>query len=214
MLHIVTRLFYRFSCITIAVLLLFLSLHRTIYHRKVLIWCRAETRPFLLLLPSKEYIIMSIQSLTDQFAQALELVDSVATRAYSQNLSRMVNAVNETMQQHPQLPDLIGPNPIQVMEEHRNNLARLMLAQFRFNGARTLVGGLIWMDRTLIESGFSPDYFLVELDVWMQTIDQHLDARSARPIKQVYQLMRDVHPQILVLAQQSESEPPPNNTMR
>lgn len=141
MLHIVTRLFYRFSCITIAVLLLFLSLHRTIYHRKVLIWCRAETRPFLLLLPSKEYIIMSIQSLTDQFAQALELVDSVATRAYSQNLSRMVNAVNETMQQHPQLPDLIGPNPIQVMEEHRNNLARLMLAQFRFNGARTLVGG-------------------------------------------------------------------------
>ncbi len=82
---------------------------------------------------------MSIQSLTEQFAQALELVNSAATRAYSQNLSRMVDAVNETMQQHLQLPDLIGPNPIQVMEEHRNNLARLMLAQFRFNGARTLI---------------------------------------------------------------------------
>lgn len=111
MLHIVTRLFYRFSCITIAVLLLFLSLHRTIYHRKVLIWCRAETRPFLLLLPSKEYIIMSIQSLTDQFAQALELVDSVATRAYSQNLSRMVNALMRRCSSTRNCPILLARIP-------------------------------------------------------------------------------------------------------
>lgn len=155
---------------------------------------------------------MSIDSLTEQFAQALESVDSSAVRAYSQNLSRMLEAVNTTMQQHPQLTDLIGPNPIQVIYDNHSNHARLMLAQFRFHGARTLVGALIWMYRTLIQRGVAPDYFLVALDVWMQTIDQHLDRHSARSIKSVYQLMRDVHPQILVLAQQSTSAPPSSET--
>lgn len=153
---------------------------------------------------------MSIQSLTEQFAQALEPIDSVAAVAYSQNLSRMVDTVNTTMQEYERLTDLIGPNPIEVMYDNHSNHAKSMLAQFRFHGARTLVGTLILMYRTYIERGFAPDYFLVELDAWMQAIDQYLDAHSAQSIKRVYQLMRDVHPQILLLAQQTTSAPLPN----
>ena len=143
-----------------------------------------------------------------QEAQALPRVDQAAVLAYRGALDSMVEQVNRTMTLHPEMPRLIGYNPLQMMFDNHLNHARFMANVFRFDAKELLVKTVIWVYRTYHHHGFEYDYFPAELQVWQQAVASHLSEAHSQAILAIYQWLVDRHGQMVRLAQEFVHQEP------
>ena len=141
-----------------------------------------------------------------QEAQALPRVPLEAAQDYKDKTDILVEWVNRTMEENPEIHRLIGYNPPSMMHDNHHNHARFMANVFRFNAFELLAKIVVWVYRTYQAHGFTYDYFPVELRAWHQAVTANLDPSQPPAILAIYQWMLDRHDDMVVLSQQPAQE--------
>ncbi len=91
---------------------------------------------------------------------------------------------------------------------HSNHACHINFLQsvFRLQSAKCLVEIVIWVYRSYIRRGFSPDYFPVELSAWKRGVSQYLENRAEiNSILAFYDGMIDSHEHFLALSKTEEN---------
>lgn len=140
-------------------------------------------------------------SLFSRLQDALEHVEPEAIRAYELNTLLLINTVIDTIKKREDLADLVGPNPLYLMEQKLSYHTNAIASQLKIKSARTLVENLVWIYRMCINRGFSPTYFYVELTAWKEALRANLDQKSADQIGVLYQSLLEGHRDFLFLSQ-------------
>lgn len=135
-----------------------------------------------------------------QEARTCPHIPADTAEAYSDHLKRMTEAVDSRLMEHPDLDRLIGGNPLRLMRDHHHNHAVFMATVFSFNNMELLCRIVPWMYRTCHNRGFSFDYFPVDVNAWMDVIEEHLEPASAAPILAIYRWMLQHHDDWIVLS--------------
>lgn len=141
-----------------------------------------------------------------RFDSLLQNIDQDAVKEYCLNWALVANYVNQDLESRSDLRDLIGPNPISVM--HSNHACHINFLQsvFRLKSAKCLVEVVIWVYRSYIRRGFSPDYFPAELSAWKRGVSQYLEQRAnIKSILKFYDGMLESHEPFLCLSKEEES---------
>ncbi|NJN67705.1 MAG: hypothetical protein HC884_13835 [Chloroflexaceae bacterium] len=148
---------------------------------------------------------MGIGSLLQKIEEVLADVDIAAAEAYERALPRLIDMVNETMEQREDLSDLIGSNSREVMYTNHANHGSFIAAQLKVKSARTLRDIAIWAYRSYISRGFSPSYFPAVLTAWKDAVGRYLgdDTSKAAQVQAVYQVLLENHHELLIESQAS-----------
>ncbi len=120
--------------------------------------------------------------------------------AYKAATGRMVPEVNASLWARNDILEIIGFNPVEVMEMNHANHALFMSSVFETNSYELLAKTVPWVYRVYHVRGFSYDYFPVELKAWIDAINRHLEPAAARPLVAVYQWMLDTHQAMIGLS--------------
>lgn len=138
---------------------------------------------------------------------SLPEIPGEAVKDYSDNAEAMLEDVNEELSSRKDIDDLIGDNSLETMFDNHENHVRFMANTFKLSNYELLVRTISWVYRTYHNHGFSYDYFPVELEAWVGAVKEHLRAKNAKPIREVYSFMLENHREFVDMAQKSMDEP-------
>lgn len=130
----------------------------------------------------------------------LSAVPVASANQYAAALEQMVDQVNRELAGRPDLNELIGHNPVQMMEMNHQHHAQFMLTVFRLHAFDLLARTVPWVYRAYHSRGFSYDYFPIELRAWQQAISQCLGQVQAAPILTIYDWMISHHEAMIRLS--------------
>ena len=114
-----------------------------------------------------------IASLNDLPAVSMNTV-----KDYERESQRLVNHVNNELEAYPRILDLIGGNPIGLMQNNHRNHAAFMITVFKIGSYELLARTVPWVYRAYHARGFSYDYFPVELAAWKHAVERCLGDNS------------------------------------
>jgi methanogenic corrinoid protein MtbC1 len=125
---------------------------------------------------------------------------------FAADMELMIVQVNRELAHSPDLPQLIGQNPLQMVEMFQRHFAPFMLTVFRLNSRDLLVRTLPWFYRTYHSRGFSYDFFPCLLRTWKKVLKSNADGDvTIREILSVYEWILDHHAEIVELSCNSTS---------
>jgi len=130
----------------------------------------------------------------------LEMPPSVSVHLYDAAMERMIDHVNRELSERPDILDLIGDNPLQMMEMNHRHHAQFMITVFRVKSFDLLVRTIPWVYRVYHSRGFAYDYFPVELQNWKKSISDNLPDVDAGQIIAVYDWMLSHHEMMIELS--------------
>jgi methanogenic corrinoid protein MtbC1 len=131
----------------------------------------------------------------------LSKISHEAAEAYAQATDRLLNNVNEQLEEHSKIKELIGRNPLDLMHNNHKNHATFMTAVFRINSFELLARTIPWVYRAYHARGFSYDYFPAELVAWQIAVHDCLVSPSHKAeINAVYKWMVQQHEQMIQLS--------------
>ncbi len=130
----------------------------------------------------------------------LDKVPLKSTDLYAAAMERMVGHVNRELADHPGISDLIGHNPLLMMEMNHLHHAQFMLTVFRLQSFELLVRTIPWVYRVYHSRGFVYDYFPIELQSWKKTIIDNLPEGDVQQIIAVYTWMINHHKEMIELS--------------
>jgi methanogenic corrinoid protein MtbC1 len=131
----------------------------------------------------------------------LSKISSEAAEAYAQATDRLLNHVNTQLEEHRNIKELIGRNPLDLMHNNHKNHAMFMAAVFSLNSFELLARTIPWVYRAYHARGFSYDYFPAELVAWQIAIHDCLVSPSHKAeITAVYKWMVQQHDQFIKLS--------------
>jgi methanogenic corrinoid protein MtbC1 len=137
--------------------------------------------------------------------RTLPRISPEAAEAYALADSRLQDHVNEQLETHPKIRQLIGRNPLDLMRDNHRNHAAFMTTVFRINSFELLARTVPWVYRAYHARGFSYDYFPVELVAWQIAIHECLDQPEQRTeILKVYSWMVQHHEEMIKLSVSGE----------
>ncbi|MEE4254589.1 MAG: cobalamin-dependent protein [Desulfuromusa sp.] len=128
-------------------------------------------------------------------------VSLLASTAYQEHLKEMSSAVDEIMSSRPDIHELIGQNPLQVMYDNHRHHGAFMATVFAIGNYSLLAKTLPWVYRAYHAHNFSYDYFPIELKTWLDTLETTLKKEDISAIQAVYQWMISSHEKIIRLSQ-------------
>jgi methanogenic corrinoid protein MtbC1 len=105
----------------------------------------------------------------------LSNVSTKSAEAYASATERLLKHVKGQLEANPNIKELIGRNPLEMMHDINRKHAALMLTVFRINSFELLARTLPWVYRAYHARGFSYDYFPAELMAWRLAIHECLD---------------------------------------
>lgn len=132
----------------------------------------------------------------DESIADISLLDPIPTQSadlYASAMERMVSCVNREMAAQPGIQELIGHNPLQMMEMHHLDHAHFMLAAFRLHAFDLLVRLIPWFYRVYRSRGFSSDYFPIAFQCWKKALSDNMADNDGRQIAAVYDWMISRH---------------------
>jgi len=118
-----------------------------------------------------------------------ELVSYAAAIEYENNLIPMLEAVNSTMKKLNSDENLIGNNPVSVMEENHLHHSKVMISVFKLNDYNLLKNTLNWVLSAYGARGFKDKYFRLEIEAWIKAIKEILDPHFSSEIIKIYEWM-------------------------
>lgn len=127
-------------------------------------------------------------------------VSNEAAMHYGEKQAELVRRQNELMQSAPNLSELLGRLPLEIMFDNHRNHARFMSNVFRFNHYRLMARIVVWVYRSFHARGFSFAYFQQALPYWQQAVRENLRENEADEINRVYQWIIDRHDDFVTLA--------------
>jgi MerR family transcriptional regulator, light-induced transcriptional regulator len=131
---------------------------------------------------------------------SLQAVPPQSAGHYAASLERMIDRVNREVGGRPDVTELIGHNPLQMMEMNHQHHAQFMLTVFRLNAFDLLVRTIPWVYRAYHSRGFSYDYFPIELLSWKQALLDNSSGADIRQIIAVYDWMISNHETMITLS--------------
>jgi methanogenic corrinoid protein MtbC1 len=134
-------------------------------------------------------------------SSGLPRISPEATEAYAQSTDRLLNHVNNQLEEHPKIKELIGRNPLDLMHNNHKNHASFMTTVFRINSFELLARTIPWVYRAYHARGFSYDYFPAELIAWQIAVHDCLASPAHKSeIIAVYKWMVQHHEQMIQLS--------------
>lgn len=133
-------------------------------------------------------------------ARNLPLVPLRETTAYRAHIVDLVSAVDNALVAEPDIHELIGGNPPQVMYENHRHHAAFMATVFSIGHYELLARTVPWVYRTYHSHRFSYDYFQRELRAWQRAIRQRVTDCGMEAVQAVYQWMLDVHERMIAIS--------------
>ncbi|MFW5891536.1 MAG: cobalamin B12-binding domain-containing protein [bacterium] len=112
-----------------------------------------------------------------------------AAEEYKNNMDLLVEKVNNKLFARNDLTELIGDNPISKMYNNHENHANFMYNIFKLNDNDLFYSTIKWVYRTYSNHGFSYDYFLIELNAWMEAVAETIEDEKAEEINKFYSWM-------------------------
>lgn len=134
----------------------------------------------------------------------LPAVPAAAAQTYRQIAPALVEAVNQQLTNDPEIPALLGGNPLTLMYQNHENHARFLADVFSYQQLELLVRTVPWVYHAYHAHGFSYDYFPRALSAWRSTIAELLPADQQREILAVYRWLLDNHTQMVAYSQTPE----------
>jgi methanogenic corrinoid protein MtbC1 len=130
----------------------------------------------------------------------LSVVPPHCADQYAEVMETMISHVNRELGSRPDIRELIGHNPLQMMEMNHQHHARFMLTVFRLNAFDLLVRTIPWVYRAYHSRGFSYDYFHIELLAWEKALLDSSHGCDVRTIIAVYDWMICNHDAMIQLS--------------
>ena len=134
-------------------------------------------------------------------AKELPRVPLKATSIYQDKIPVLEKYVNDALASNPSINKLIGYNPLQVMYDNHRHHAAFMVTVFAIGNYELLARTVPWVYRTYAAHQFSYDYFPLELETWVEALDQYTDPDMTKQIKSVYTWMIKRHDDMIALSQ-------------
>ena len=136
-------------------------------------------------------------------AQKLEPVSYSGVREYQQNAEKIVGIMNERMMQRSDIETLTGPENIDMMKDNHTNHVRFMASIFKNKNADVLVETILWVFRAYRNHGFSPRYWDVQLEEWMEVLKDVLPLNAWKEIAPYYEWMKNNVPVFVKLTDEA-----------
>lgn len=133
----------------------------------------------------------------EPLTRALAAVEPAACDAYARQAHLLVAYANQHMAARPDLADLLGPCPREVLYANHTQHARMFEAQLRLRSASALIDLLRWVYRTHLVRGIPLHCFQIDLAIWIEAINRHLEPEASTSINCVYQCLHDLHDQLV-----------------
>lgn len=130
-------------------------------------------------LASRFAAMISKDELQTRFAAALAAIEEEEARWYAVTWPVLCLRVNRAIGERDDLRTLIGPNPISVLQSNHENHAAFLASVFVLRSAQCLTEVVLWVYRSYLARGFSPEYFRIEYAVWQTAIRS--SRRKGRP---------------------------------
>lgn len=127
-----------------------------------------------------------------------------AAQAYEQAADRLVEWVNNELEANPQIFELIGSTPLNLMRNNHSNHAAFMTTVFKIGSYELLARTVPWVYRAYHARGFAYDYFPVELAAWKRALEEYLDAGHTAEIIAIYDWMISHHDNMIRLSVSGE----------
>ncbi len=135
-------------------------------------------------------------------------VPDEAADAYLDNLPALAERVDNHVLQRPDISDIIGSCPVDVITTNHRNHGRFMGTVCALDLPSLLIRVIPWAYRVYSTRGVSYDYFPAELKGWRNALEAELDPAHARPIRLIYRWMIDRHETMMRLSEDADSFPP------
>jgi MerR family transcriptional regulator, light-induced transcriptional regulator len=144
-----------------------------------------------------------MESAMNQLLESARKLPAVPPReaaAYRARMNQLISDVDEALASEPDIHELIGHNPLQVMHENHGHHAQFMATVFGVGSYELLAKTVPWVYRAYRGHRFSYDYFPRELRAWMAAIRHRIDDVSMDAALTVYQWMIDAHDTMIALS--------------
>jgi methanogenic corrinoid protein MtbC1 len=138
---------------------------------------------------------------------ALKPVSKAAAQAYREKLRGLTEAVDQNLTECPNIAQLLGKNPLQVMYTNHSNHALFIAGVLQLNDFQLLSNLLPWVYRSYHARGFDYAYFPLELKAWKKALFSLLKPALSAEILPVYDWMLNAH-ESLITAAESPTESP------
>lgn len=136
-------------------------------------------------------------------ATKLKPVSSASVGEYQQRAEKITGVMNERMLQRSDLETLIGSENIEMMKDNHANHVQFMASIFQNKNAEVLVETIFWVFRAYRSHGFSPSYWDVQLEVWVDVLKNNLTKEAFQEIAPYYEWMQSNVPVFLKLTDEA-----------
>jgi len=140
-----------------------------------------------------------LNKLIEGSKDVFEYEDIIAT-IYEEYTPGMLSDINEQMETLPNIVDLLGGNPIEMMRNNHENHVDFMRNVIKYRQLDLLVQTLPWVYKAYASQGVQHDYFLKELNIWCDVIKKHIPQDYQKPLLDIYGKMIDWHEDIIDLS--------------
>lgn len=142
-------------------------------------------------------------------AKTLPLIPLAAISVYQEKTSLLKKYVDDTLSSNPDIHDMIGNNPLQIMYDNHHHHAAFMATVFSVANYELLARTVPWVYRAYAAHHFSFDYFSLELNAWVDALDKYIAPEMTVEIKSVYAWMIKRHDTMIHLSQTEKQLQPP-----
>ncbi|MFQ3548946.1 MAG: cobalamin-dependent protein [Armatimonadota bacterium] len=139
-------------------------------------------------------------NLIKQFDHCLSQIDEKTATEYEKCSHQILGYVNQKLSENPKISDLIGNNPIEVMHTNHACHVDFMASAFRIKSASTFIDIIAWVYQSYSSRGFNTDYFIIELQAWIEAIKNYFDNASYESIVNTYECMMKHHNEFIKLS--------------
>ena len=111
-------------------------------------------------------------------AQNLSQPSSEAAREFARKREQLASIGSQLMSTRPDLERLVGQGNQLMAENNNNNFARFMESLFYHYQPAVLVETALWVFKTYRAHGFTTAYWPVNLDNWVNILEQELSSEA------------------------------------
>ena len=140
-------------------------------------------------------------------AEELNGVSDAVLRAYAQAGPAAAQAVTEALEARADVDALVGGKRAMMADNHANHVryVQSVLAQ---PNPRLLVETVVWVYRTYLGHGFSPDYWPVFLPLLVEGLRSRMPGDAFAEVEPLYRWFMDHHRDFLALAAEDAGPSP------
>lgn len=131
---------------------------------------------------------------------------------YNFHGDQMLFEVNESMAKLHNITDILGGNPISLIEDNHKNHLQFMKTVIKHKQSDLLIHTLPWVYKSYSAKGIDYIYFIEELKCWIKAIENNISSTSKENLIKIYEAMIKWHDNIIILSEEDFEKLDESNT--